>query len=77
MLRNYCVEVGKMDNDIATILRRNIAAKPRQQPKKLENVREGMIKKNPWGIVYKVHEDRMLKNKLLFLDEKHLFSSDT
>lgn len=66
-----------MDVKMAAILKKNTRAKPFNQVDHHEEMRDGFIQKQLWGVVYKVDENRIVKNYMMFLQDKHCFRSTT
>lgn len=62
-------KISKIDVEIATVLKRNLLLKSSKEPGGLENLKEDFIQKNPLGVVYKVHEDGVLRNNMLYLQD--------
>lgn len=73
MLRSYIMQLCKMDVKVVEILKKNICV----QPKNIKQIKDGFIKKKPWGVVYKVHENRIMKNRMMYLQDKHCYKSST
>lgn len=53
------------------------SVKPFDQLDHLDEIQDGLIQKDPWGIVYKVHENHIVKNYMMFLQDKHCYKSIT
>lgn len=77
MIRCYVMELHKMGIEVARSLGKNTSLKACDQPNHLEELRDGLIQKDPSGIVYKVHEYRKVLNKIMFLKDIHCFKSNT
>lgn len=63
-IRWYCIMQDRCWSGRS--LKKNTSVKPREQPFNLEEIRDGFIQKETWGIVYKVHEDHTVKNYMFF-----------
>lgn len=77
MIRNYCMEVRNMDDEVSKSMKKNATSTISiDQHEGLEYIREGLIQKEPWGIVYKVLEEGIVRNKMLYLNDKHCYNFD-
>lgn len=76
MIRNYCMEVSKMDVEVSKSMKKKSTVKPQDQLEGLEELRKGLIQIEPWRIVYNVLEEAKVQNKHLYMDEKHCYSFD-
>ena len=75
MIKFYIAEIAKEDFEISQRFDRTVKAPNDTNDKINDNVRDGTILTNPWAILYKTYEDRQLKTKIFYLNEKHLYST--
>lgn len=73
VFREYIWEVTKMDVDIVVVLKRKLILQPFPQPDDLEKLKVGFIKRDRWGVVYKINENGTVKICMLFLQDKHMY----
>lgn len=66
-----------MDVEVVANLKKNTSVKPCGQPDHLEEMRQWFIQKESWGIMYKVHEDHIVTNCMMFLQDKNCYKSAT
>lgn len=50
---------------------------PSDQPSGLESMRDGHNQKEPWGMVYKVNVNKVMKNRTIYLQNKHCYKTAT
>ncbi|CAI9293582.1 unnamed protein product [Lactuca saligna] len=77
MIRAYILEVAKMDIEIASVLRRKPILKPLPPQANLEKFKSSFIEKDHWGVTYKMKENEIVLHCMMFLIDKHLFSTST
>lgn len=65
-----------MDVEVASYFQKNTSVGPSKQPNNLDHMQYSYIQKEPCGIVYKVHENRELKNNMMFLQDKHCYRKE-
>lgn len=65
-----------MDVEVLKRMKKNYIVKPQDQPKGLEELREGLIQKKHWRIAYKVLEKGKVQNEMWYLDDKQCYTSD-
>ena len=77
MIISYIQEVGKMDVEIAKILRRKPSVLPKQAPEDLEKMKLGKIYKEGWYMVFPAREQIVSEyhKACFFLKDKHLYST--
>ena len=75
MLKSYITEIAKEDFALADKFNRTVS-EPNGFNEKIKNLRDGTVLTDPWAVVYKTHEDREYKNKIFYLNEKHLYSTN-
>ncbi|KAL4554680.1 hypothetical protein LXL04_037282 [Taraxacum kok-saghyz] len=75
MIKFYIAEIAKEDFEISQRFERTVNAPNDTNDKIKDSVRDGTILTNPWAIIYKTYEDRQLKTKIFYLNEKHLYST--
>ena len=73
----YLLEVSKIDVDNIVVLKRKPILKPFLPPDNLGIFNVGFIERDRWGVIYKTKEDEILKNYMLFLRDKHMYSIDS
>lgn len=49
------------------VMQQNVCVKLGKEPEDLEEIRDGFIKKNPWGVIYKVYEELYVVSSRLAL----------
>ena len=76
MIKFYIAEIAKEDFEISQRFERTVNAPNDTNDKIKDNVRDGTILTDPWAIIYKTYEDRQLKTKIFYLNEKHLYTSN-
>lgn len=59
--------------EMASVFQKNTSIVPSVQIHNVEELRDGSIQKEPWIVVYKVHENRVVKIYMLFLQDKHCY----
>jgi len=75
MIKHYIADIAKEDFEIAQRFDRTVNAPNDTNDKIRDDVRDGTILTDPWAILYKTYEDRQLKTKIFYLNEKHLYST--
>ena len=75
MLRDYISEIAKEDFELAEKFNRKVA-EPNDTLDKINNLRDGTILTDPWAVVYKTHVNKEYKNKIFYINEKHLYSTN-
>ena len=75
MIKSYIAEIAKEDFEISQRFERTVKAPNDTSDRITNEVRDGTILTDPWAIIYKTHEDRQIKTKIFYLNEKHLYSS--
>ena len=75
MLKAYISEIAKEDFGLAENFNRKVA-EPNDTSDKIKDLRDGTILNDPWAVVYKTHINREYKNKIFYLNEKHLYSTN-
>ncbi|CAI9280706.1 unnamed protein product [Lactuca saligna] len=77
MIKSYIQEVGSMDVDIATVLKKNTTAVPKEAPKDLEKLKPRKIYKEVWFVVYQSREQTGadVRKSYFYLDDKHLYNT--
>ena len=75
MIKSYITEIAKDDFEISQRFQWTVKAPNDTNDKITNNVRGGKILTDPWAVIYKTHEDRQLKTKIFYLNEKHLYST--
>lgn len=77
MVKSYILEMSKMDVEIVAVLKRKPILKPFDQPDNIKNIKARTIDKEKWSITYMTQKDKVIKTFLLFLRDKHLYSTTT
>ena len=72
MLNCYIHEIGKMDVEIAFVLKKKPILKPKGESKDLHKLKLGKILKDNWSVVYRRKNDQMVQRCMLFLLDKNL-----
>lgn len=75
MIRSYCLEISKMDVEVVVVLQINTSVMPCDQSDNLEQILNGFIQKEPEGIIYQVHQNKEVKNYMMFLQDKNYYKS--
>ena len=75
MIRAYILDVAKMDIEIGNVLNRKPTMKPFQVHDNIGWFQSRFIENERWGIAYKMKEREEMKHCMLFLREKHLYST--
>ncbi|CAI9282883.1 unnamed protein product [Lactuca saligna] len=63
-----------MDVDIVVILKRKPILNPFLLPDDFGIFNVGFTERDRWGVIYKTKEDKIVKNCMLFLRDKHMYS---
>lgn len=66
-----------MDVEVASLLQKNTIVRPCNQPDNIEHMRDSSIQRKPWGVVYKTHENIVVKNCMEFLQDEHCYKFGT
>lgn len=76
MLISYVLEIGKMDVEIAVVLRKKPTVQPKEAPSDISKMKMGKIIRDNWSVMYQTstREDLNVQKCLFFLLEKHLYS---
>ncbi|CAI9294696.1 unnamed protein product [Lactuca saligna] len=64
------------DVEITYVLKRKPTLTSAEQPQNIEKMKGGSINKEHWSIVYKRKEGEVIKNRMLFLRNKHVYSTN-
>lgn len=66
-----------MDVGMVEILKKKICVSPCDQPSVNESMRDGQIQKEPWGVVYKAIVNKVMKNRMMYLQDTHCYKTST
>ncbi|CAI9276874.1 unnamed protein product [Lactuca saligna] len=77
MIKSYIQEVGLMDMDIATVLKKKSTAVPKEASKYFEKLNPRMIYKEGWFVVYQLREriEVDFHKSSFYLKDKHLYNT--
>lgn len=75
MLGCYIYEFGKIDVEIASILKKKSIKKPEEESKDLNKMKLGKIQKENWSVVYQRRVDQTTQRCIFFLMDKNLYST--
>lgn len=64
-----------MDVEVVVVLQINTSVMPCDQSDNLEQILNGFIQKEPEGIIYQVHQNKEVKNYMMFLQDKNYYKS--
>lgn len=73
----YILEIVKMDVEIASVLKKRPILKLEEQPKDVQKLKVGLIRKEHWSVVYNRKEREVVHKSMFFLRDKHLHSTAT
>ncbi|CAI9273082.1 unnamed protein product [Lactuca saligna] len=76
MIKSYIQEVGLMDVDITTVLKRKPTTIPKEAPKDFEKLKPGKIYKEGWFVVYQLREriKADFRKSYFYLEDTHLYN---
>lgn len=75
MIVCYIHEVAKIDVEIAVVLKKRLVVDPIEETKDFQKRRLGKIKKKDQSVVYQRRSGDKVQKSLLFLFDKHLYST--
>lgn len=62
MIRFYFIEIRKMDIELVEILKKKTTISHYDQPDNIQNMKDGLIKSEPWGVLYQTLANKNNKN---------------